>query len=145
MPEKFQRDIDRLISDGTRLNALTEQGVNYSEFGNQLATVSADFTIADAEWPQQHKPLARVQFQTAIDQWKLIYTIWHSQIEHDASFVHLKDELTDPNLIAAAAEYLPDLAKKNPPVSYRKVERALMTTAAKDFSSAVTEMSSTAK
>lgn len=145
VPEKFQRDLDRFISDATRLNALTEQGVNYSDFGSQLATVSSDFTIVDAEWQNKHKELARLQFQTAIEQWKLVYKIWHSQIEHDALFSHLKDELTDPELISDAAGYLPDLANKGPPVSYRKVQRALMTTSAKDFSSALAEVNSAVK
>jgi len=67
IPEKFQRDLDRFISDATRLNALTEQGANYSDFGNQLATVSADFTIADAQWPEKYKELARLEFRTAIE------------------------------------------------------------------------------
>jgi hypothetical protein len=145
VPEKFQRDLDRFISNTTRLNALTEQGVNYSGFGNQLATVSAAFTIADAEWPSKHKELARLQFQTALDQWKLVYRIWHAQIDHDARFVHSPDELTDPQLISAASVYLPDLAKKEPPVGYRSVTRALMRTAARDFSSGVAEINSTTK
>lgn len=145
VPAKFQRDLEQFIADATRLNALTEQGVNYSDFGNQLATVSAAFTIADAEWPSKHKGLARLQFRTALDQWKLVYRIWHAQIDHDARFVHSPDELTDPQLISAASAYLPDLAKKEPPVGYRSVTRALMRTAARDFSSAVAEINSTTK
>lgn|SRR5437773_3716220 len=145
IPEEFQRDLDRFISDATRLNALTEQGVNYSEFGNQLATVSADFTIADGKLPEKYKELARLEFQTAIEQWKLAYRIWHSQIDHDSRFIHSPDELTDPQLISAASVYLPDLAKKEPPVGYRSVTRALMRTATRDFSSAISELNSTSK
>lgn len=38
---KFKQDLEKFVVEASRLNALTEQGVNHEKFGDQLATVTA--------------------------------------------------------------------------------------------------------
>jgi len=91
--QKFRADLDQFISSASRLVALTSQGVNLEKFSDQLATVSGSFAILDGEWPHGEKASARLQFQRAVDEWKLLRSVWASEISSNARLTELMNNM----------------------------------------------------
>lgn len=145
-PREFQARLDHLINDASRLMALTSQGVNNEKFGDQLATVRADFDLLTNAWPSGYKPRARQEFELAMQGWQLTYTVWNRSLRRPGD-----DELdvqTNPQLMTDLVSYAADKLPFLPPdearaavqtsLSYRRTIRMLMTEASKHFDAGVT-------
>jgi hypothetical protein len=81
---RFQSNLDDFIKQGSILNSYSEQGVNYQDFGHQLALTSAAFDLAKQEWSPQDSTEAYTHFSNAICGWSATYTLWHKKVSgHD--------------------------------------------------------------
>jgi hypothetical protein len=133
---KFQRDLDQFVADASRLDALTIQGVNRYKFGDQLATVSADFSILFSEWPSSYSSTKRVLFEKAVKGWSLTYAVWTSQ-PSDSEYTSSDDWTIEDRLIHQVCEYLRPMSPSVPSkLEYRPARRALMTVASRYFAKA---------
>lgn len=140
---KFKGDLDKLISEGSRLNALTQQGATNEKFGDQLANVVAAYDVALSDWSawrQDPFPGAKVGFERAIHGWRLAYQIWNRQIRYSA--VYSSDEMRNETdyrpLIDAAEEYtnhqIPPIADRDGVwISYRQAIRTILAEASSHF------------
>src|SRR2546421_11356878 len=81
-PREFHARLDHFIDDASRLLALTSQGVNNEKFGDQLATVRADFDLLTKTWPSGYKPGVMREFELAMQGWQLTYTVWNRSLRH---------------------------------------------------------------
>jgi hypothetical protein len=136
-PGEFRERLDHFIDDASRLSALTSQGVNNEKFGDQLATVRADFDLLDKAWPISYKLRAKHEFELAMQGWQLTYTVWNRSLRRPGD-----DELdvaTNPQLMTDLVIYAGDKLPFLPPdqaraavetsISFRKTIRMLMTEA----------------
>ena len=101
-PEFKQRFSD-FLREAVRLQALTNQGVDISTFGNQLATATAAYAMAVEIWPPEHEQEAKMDFRMAMDGWKLVNRLWQKKVSNEYSF----PSTSDPDLIAALEVYAP--------------------------------------
>jgi hypothetical protein len=144
-PREFQGRLDHFIDDASRLSALTSQGVNNEKFGDQLATVRADFDLLTKAWPSGYKPRAKQEFERALQGWQLTYTVWNRSLRRPGN-----DELdaaTNPELMADLVIYAADKLTFLPPeqalgavetsLSFRRTIRMLMTEASNHFDAGV--------
>lgn len=147
VPEKFKADLDAFVANATRLEALTSQGVNRDRFGDQLATVRAQFDLLGREWPSDYKLMAKTQFSQAIHGWTLTYTVWNAEIETSIALSSTRDhEITDEYLLEEIRSYLERKVPKLPGrLHYYRTKRALMTVAADDYDGAIRALDSTSK
>ena len=140
--QAFERDLERFLLDAAKLQALTEQGVSKDRFADQLATVSADFEIAERKWPNGHPAEARLELQKAILGWRLALRLWDRQLQDKS------DETTDQSLIEIIRTYAPRRVvlgqayrEWNPTeapstLNYRKNLRILLSEASNHFNAA---------
>jgi ABC-type branched-subunit amino acid transport system substrate-binding protein len=60
------------LEESTKLNAMAEQGANYNNFQQQLATAKGAYDLAVATWPSDFIPEAQVDIQKAFNGWGLV-------------------------------------------------------------------------
>ncbi|MDQ6626067.1 MAG: hypothetical protein M3Y69_08010 [Verrucomicrobiota bacterium] len=145
-PSRELKDhLARFVHDAARLVALTSQGVSYNNFGDQLATVRADFDLLSMTWPPKYNPRAKAEFKAAMLGWELVHEVWTSNLERPGN-----DELTAakyPELIEAVNAYAPEKVPLMPPeqtrgwkttsLSFQATIRVLMSEATRHFNSGI--------
>ncbi len=147
LPPSFRRQLAVFIREGTRLSALTRQGVSYERYGEQYATTAAEFDLLDPEWPEEYQPLARFEFQRALRGWKLTHQFWRRSIQENTLV-----STADPDAIRILETYAPGKILHNGPdkfygrtydlqldashIPYDANIRVLMGTASEHFTSA---------
>ncbi len=133
LPKAIQPDLDRFISDGSRLTSLTSQGVSISSFGEQLATTTASFEVLHERWSANYEPSAKKEFEQAVYGWKLLYRMWSREVAEHSTF----GATNDSNLISAVDSYAPGRIpreKEYPSfIRYGPTVRILMSVAAEHF------------
>jgi hypothetical protein len=128
--QEFASDLESFLVEAEKLNVMTEQGVNYPEFRNQLAQVKATYAQID-NWPSIMQ-LEKENFDAAIDGWDITLRVW--RIGLDASWGmdlavlpddsgELKDAATYMNVDLGDAQY----------VSIKRWIENLMTTSSTRF------------
>lgn len=80
MSDDFKLKISDLLKEGSTLNALTEQGVSFVNFGEQLAITKGAFDLANSVWPEKYNPEAKDLFEKAFTGWNLALTLWNDKI-----------------------------------------------------------------
>jgi len=74
--EEFRRDLKAFIEAGSRLTSLGQQGVNFSSYSDQLATVKSRFDLIKDAWPKNYAGSARTDFDEAINAWSGAHILW---------------------------------------------------------------------
>ena len=108
--EAFKKKLDVLITDATKLDVLTSQGVNHADFSAQLATVQTDRVLMPAEWPSYYDPLLQGGLDLAIEGWNLTNRLWNYQLSKSSFSWAISDEVDNDNLISAIKAYLSESA-----------------------------------
>lgn len=80
IPSDLKTKLNKLLADGSVLNAMTEQGVTYSDYSQQLAQTKADYDLARATWPSDLLPEAQQAFDRAFEGWALVHYLWDAKI-----------------------------------------------------------------
>jgi hypothetical protein len=137
--ETCKNQLTRFLEEGTKLNAMTEQGVNYNDFQQQLATGKGAYDLAIATCPSGFIPEAQVDIEKAFEGWGLALSMLKGKINqsqlpiepdkngYDLIVAYARDKLTydtcmsgvkclgwDPNisvLLSMASDYY-SLAQK---------------------------------
>ncbi len=76
----LRQQFTRIVEEGTKLNSMTEQGVNYGDFNDQLAEVRGAYDLAVAEWPAGFAPKAKLDLAQAFKGWELTSDLWALKI-----------------------------------------------------------------
>jgi len=138
VPADFRQDLEKFLSEASRLNSLTAQGVNITSFGEQLATASSTFDLMRPKWPQSFHPSAKREFEEALEGWKLLYRVWRQEVS--SRF----DWTGDPKLISAIDAYAPSRIPRHEESSelirFRPAVRVLMTIASEHFENGRSEL-----
>jgi len=87
----FKEQLTRFLEEATTLNAMTEQGVSFTDFRRQLASVKGAYDFASAAWPSDFAPEARDSIEKAFKGWDLTLYLWNLKIEN-------KDNPVEPNI-----------------------------------------------
>jgi hypothetical protein len=74
--------VNDLLKEGAVLNAMTDQGVNYINFSQQLAKTTGAYNLLVAEWPEKYKPEAKAYFDKAFTGWKLAGILWNYKVNN---------------------------------------------------------------
>lgn len=81
MPDDLQAQMSKVLDEGAILNAMTEQGVNYLNFGTQLAKTRGAYNLAASMWPEDFAPEAKASFDKAFEGWDWALYMWQAKIE----------------------------------------------------------------
>jgi hypothetical protein len=52
LPATFRSNLKKFVDEASRLNSLTEQGVTFDRYADQLATASATYDLLESSWPK---------------------------------------------------------------------------------------------
>lgn len=80
MPELFKTQVLNYIKAAGKLDSLTTQGVNITEFRDQLASVRAELDLLEQTWPQDLDRGAMKQFNDSIIAYDLTHRLWKGEI-----------------------------------------------------------------
>lgn len=97
---EFRAKLDSFIVEATKLNSMTEQGVNYDEFRAQLIEVKSAYTLI-GDWPSSSED-EKQAFDKAIIGWNLTLDVWDVYIDDQYGFSYPENE----ELLKDTAEYL---------------------------------------
>ena len=75
--EMFRTQIVKLLEEGTKLTAMTEQGVNYLNFRDQLPNVMSPWDLAVANWPKGFPDNSKEFIYKALNGWQLADSMWY--------------------------------------------------------------------
>lgn len=75
---EFKGQIKPFLVEAEKLNIMTEQGVNFQEFKNQLVEVKSTYASIDS-WPVSYQDEKR-SFDLAIEGWKLTLVVWDFKV-----------------------------------------------------------------
>jgi hypothetical protein len=78
--EIFKEQLTRFLEESTKLNAMSEQGVNYNDFKQQLANVKGAYDLANATWPSDFAPGVHQSILKTFDGWDLALYVWGLKI-----------------------------------------------------------------
>jgi hypothetical protein len=80
--DRYRNNVNLFLLEGERLSALTEQGVSYLDFKDQLANVKSAYRLAVSDWPADYAD-DKMVFDAAIEGWNLVLEIWDYDLEYD--------------------------------------------------------------
>lgn len=109
--DALKEQLTRMLEEGSTLTSMTEQGVNYSDYRQQLAKVKGAYDLASATWSSDFAPDAKTTLEKAFEGWDLALFLWELKIGE-------KDNPVEPNInnFTAFTSYGGDLLviKKHP-------------------------------
>lgn len=91
MPKDLKPLASDLLKECSVLNAMTSQGVTFSEYANQLAKAKGAYDLAVAKWPDKYAPSTKEYFGKAFTGWSLALSLWNDKIQE-------YDNPTEPNI-----------------------------------------------
>jgi hypothetical protein len=89
--DALKEQLTRMLEEGATLTSMTEQGVNYSDYRQQLAKVKGAYDLASATWESDFAPDAKANFEKAFEGWDLTLYLWELKIGD-------KDNPVEPNI-----------------------------------------------
>ncbi len=89
--QAFKDQVLQVIKEGTTLNAMTDQGVNYGDFQSQLAKTKGAYDLAESSWPAGFNPVAKRDLKKAFVGWRLALDLWNGKINES-------DEPVEPDI-----------------------------------------------
>ncbi len=75
LPKGYVTNVDEFVKEAEKIDIMTEQGINYSDYSSQLIEVKSAFSNIGDETPEKMK-LAIVEFDLAIKGWSGAQEIW---------------------------------------------------------------------
>ena len=78
--EDVREKLNKLLDEGDTLNALTEIGVNHTDYGEQLKKIKIAYSIVKSVWPLGFLPDAKVGIEKALIGWELADYLWSLKI-----------------------------------------------------------------
>jgi len=89
--DALKEQLTRMLEEGATLTSMTEQGVNYSDYRQQLAKVKGAYDLASVTWETDFAPDAKTNFDKAFEGWDLTLYLWELKIGD-------KDNPVEPNI-----------------------------------------------
>ncbi len=99
--QRFKTDLETFLQQGDKLNYLTEQGVSYMQFKDQLVEVKVSYRAIGEQWPDS-LALEKQFFEQAIEGWDLTLEVW----EYKLSGKGYPDPSLAPSLAKDIGQYL---------------------------------------
>lgn len=78
--DDLHQKIDSLTHEASKLTAMTSQGVAFSEFRSQLASVHAGYDLLKEEWKVRAQPAGYGSFALAVSEWDLALIFWSRSV-----------------------------------------------------------------
>lgn len=89
--DTFKQQITQFLEDGTKLNAMAGEGVNYLDYQSQLASTKGTYDFVVALWPAGYASDAKKNFDKAVEGWGLALDMWGLKIND-------KDNPVEPDI-----------------------------------------------
>jgi len=80
---EFKSKLNTFLVEAEKLNVMTNQGVNFQDFRNQLVEVKSSYAAIDS-WPSSYQDERRL-FDLAIKGWDLTLNVWDWKINYTIS------------------------------------------------------------
>ena len=74
--EDVREKLNKLLDEGDTLNALTEIGVNHTDYGEQLKKIKIAYSIVKSVWPSDFLPDVKDDLEKALMGWGLADYLW---------------------------------------------------------------------
>lgn len=81
IPESFKIQIMSFIEEGTKLDTMTGQGVNYNNFKIQFANTESAYKMSLSFWPDNLPNTSLEYFDKALNGWIFTNEMWGTKIE----------------------------------------------------------------
>ena len=98
LSDLFKTQVVRFVEEASRLKSITEQGVNFVEYSQQLSEIRSIYDILDSLWVDDFEVKTQENVQKAIESWECAYLLWDLKInyklsinEHDSSNEYFQD------------------------------------------------------
>ncbi len=73
---RFRSQADRLIEEGAKLQAMTDQGVKYETFESQLVSVKGPYSLLVESWPAKLDGNIKKSLERAFQAWNYADKMW---------------------------------------------------------------------
>jgi hypothetical protein len=132
----FESDLAAFRREASILNSLTEYGVAYPQFSEQLAKTSAAFDLLQRS-PSLHAEQA-LKFYRPIDTWSLANRVWKRKIARGERYLwHTGEDLGLLNEVMDRCGYARMTRDEDGKTSIDSLVRSLLTTAGEDYKRAM--------
>lgn len=91
LPESFKTQLTGFLQAGSKLTALSEQGVTYLELRQEVATAKGLYDLLVSTWPEGFASTDLNYFDTAFKGWALAIELWSMKINE-------QDEPVEPDI-----------------------------------------------
>jgi len=91
LSKSFIDNANCVIDEGSKINSMTDMGVNYVDYKNQLNEFSGCADLVLSMWPEEYNIEIKENLQGSLDGWKLAYRLWGLKIGD-------YDNPTEPNI-----------------------------------------------
>ncbi len=106
--DAFYGQIMKLIEAGTKLSAVTSEGVNHTDFTSMLNNVRGSFELCSTMWPEDFEPESNVALKEAITVWNFVENLWSEKSVDPKAEPHSIHDL--PSSIQQYPEFIKSLS-----------------------------------
>ena len=84
--QDFKSNANEFLREGEKLIIMTDQGVSYDNYKDQLAEVKTTYSLLEEDWPPSLET-AKGDFDKAIQGWDLVIKVKNIDIERNAGMI----------------------------------------------------------
>lgn len=91
IPAEFKMQLNDFLKSGSKVIALSDQGVTFTELRTNVADVKGAYDLLTSTWPDNLAKDSLVEFEGAFKAWSLTLDLWNLKIDQ-------RDEPVEPNI-----------------------------------------------
>jgi len=78
----FKSQSLKFIEEASKLKSMTKQGINFSEYSEQLTEVEGVYELLDSLWVEDFEVETQENIEKALEGWEWAKFLWGQRIEH---------------------------------------------------------------
>jgi len=83
----FKTNANEFLREGEKLTIMTEQGVSYDKYKDQLTEVKIAYSLLEEDWPSSLET-TKVDFDKAIQGWDLVIKVRMKDLDRKAGMIN---------------------------------------------------------
>ncbi len=91
IPDSFKTQLTSFLQAGSKINALSDQGITYNELRQEVAAAKGMYDLLVSTWPDRLSKDSQRDFDDAFTAWNLTTRLWNMKIQES-------DEPVEPDI-----------------------------------------------